>query len=224
MTNNRTTRSSVIKILIGAAAGIIIVVGIYKFSSYAYTAPRGEAVATITKNVPEDRATFAELIQINYEEYRNNSQNWSLVAFSCVFLAAIFSALAGLVLKLEFLEKKAGNALQKDIAAILAVVASVLMVISTNGDFIRKWQANRAAAAGMENLAYDLLKEPFDAERKEAILSEIKAINLKRNLDIIGETKSNEKGQGNTNEKGNPANSNALSNKPANNNTNANRK
>jgi hypothetical protein len=214
------TRSSVIKILIGVAVVAIIIFGIYKFSSYAYSAPRGEAVDTITKWVPADRAPLAEVIQINYEEYRNNSQNWSLVAFSCVFLAAIFSAIAGLVLKLEFLEKKVGNALQKDIAAILAVVASVLIVISTNGDFIRKWQANRAAAAGMENLAYDLLKEPFDAERKEAILSEIKAINLKRNLDIIGETKPSEKGQGNTDNKGNPANSNASSNKVSNTNTN----
>jgi hypothetical protein len=49
------------------------------------------------------------------------------------------------VLKLETL---LGNeALKKDCAALLSVAAALLVTLSTSGDFQRKWQANRIAAA-----------------------------------------------------------------------------
>jgi len=39
------------------------------------------------------------------------------------------------------------EAAKKDIAAALAVAAALLVTISTSGDFQRKWQAKRVAAA-----------------------------------------------------------------------------
>lgn len=184
---------------------IVIVIGlaiwgVYNLVQYAWNNPRGEAVDKITIEVSKDenRKNLADIVQTNYHEYRTYASNWSLATFGSIFLAAIFTALAGLVPKLSFLEKKnpeEKDELQKDLAAIFAVLGTILIVISTNGDFTRKWQANRAAASGMENVAYDLLKEPFDDKTKEAILAEIKEINTKRNQDIIGEAKSDKQGE-----------------------------
>ena len=99
----------------------------------------------------------------------------------------ILSALAGVILKLEYFAKNDG--LKKDLAAILAVSAAILGAISTNGDFQRKWQANRVAALSIENLAYDLLNKPFTDDLRTKIISEMKDINLKRNQEIVGESK-----------------------------------
>ena len=37
------------------------------------------------------------------------------------------------------------------------MLAALLITLSTTGDFQRKWQANRLAAAAMENVAYELV-------------------------------------------------------------------
>jgi len=204
-TDSAMKQSLVKNILIIIVIGLAIW-GVYNLVEYAKNNPRGAAVDKIAAQFSQDekRKNLAEIIQTNYNEYRNYASNWSLATFGSMFLAAIFTALAGLVLKLSFLEKKDPedkDELQKDLAAIFAVVGTILIVISTNGDFTRKWQANRAAASGMENLAYDLLKEPFDDKTKEAILTEIKEINSKRNQDIIGEAKSEKKDQDNKSDK-----------------------
>jgi hypothetical protein len=66
------------------------------------------------------------------------------------------------------------------------MLAALLITLSTTGDFQRKWQANRMAAAAMENLAYDLvtLKPAADLT---AVIGEIQAINDARNKGIVGE-------------------------------------
>jgi len=175
---------------------LLIIVGLVSWNlfSIANETPRGAAVEEITKGILEDnQKDIAKLISINYEEYRDNTKRWSLAYYSCVFLAAIFSALAGVILKLEYFAKNDG--LKKDVAALLAVTAALLVAISTNGDFQRKWQANRVAASGMENLAYDLLKKPFTDDNRTKIVSEVQEINLKRNQEIVGEGKPTSKTQ-----------------------------
>ena len=78
------------------------------------------------------------------------------------FAAAVLSALAALVLKLETLVKSDGA--KKDLAALLSVAAALSITISTSGDFQRKWQANRIAAAELEHTGYEFLeKEGADA-------------------------------------------------------------
>jgi hypothetical protein len=49
---------------------------------------------------------------------------------------------------------------KKYIAACLSVSAALLITISTSGDFQRKWQANRIAAANLEKIGCDLLARP----------------------------------------------------------------
>jgi hypothetical protein len=73
------------------------------------------------------------------------------------------------------------------VAALLAVIAAILIAISTNGDFQRKWQANRTAAAGMESLAYDLLKADFNEADRTRVVSKIQELSLKRNQEIVGD-------------------------------------
>jgi hypothetical protein len=119
-----------------------------------------------------------------YREYRGNTIKWSAAYFGCLFGSAFLSAMAGLLLKLELLGSypKARN----DLAAAMATVAALLVTLSTTGDFQRKWQANRAAAAAMENLAYELVR-PAAATSLDAILTRIQIINDARNRGIIGE-------------------------------------
>lgn len=74
----------------------------------------------------------------------------------CTFVAALFSALAGLVLKLESIPIE--DKPRKDVSATLAVTAAILITISTSGDFQRKWQANRIAAAELELAGYAFLE------------------------------------------------------------------
>jgi hypothetical protein len=106
------------------------------------------------------------------------------VYFGCLFGSAFLSAIAALILKLELL----GNhiKLKNDLAALLATFAALLVTLSTTGDFQRKWQANRIAAAEMENLAYELAR-PSAATNLDAILTRIQAINNVRNQMIVGE-------------------------------------
>ena len=92
--------------------------------------------------------------------------------------------MAALVLKLELLADR--PKLRSDLAAFLAIVAALLVTLSTTGDFQRKWQANRVAAAGMENLAYELVR-PSAATHQDAILTRIQEINDIRNRGIVGE-------------------------------------
>ena len=123
------------------------------------TWPRGQALENALSPVIADEATdqaiVARAILTNYLEIRANASRWSGVYWGCTFLAALFSALAGLILKLESIplaEKP-----RKDISAALAVTAAILVTISTSGDFQRKWQANRIAAAELERAGYAFL-------------------------------------------------------------------
>ena len=118
---------------------------------------RGRAMAQLPELVPESHKDLGLLILSNYHEYRSNTVRWSFAYYTCLFGAAALSAFAALILTL-----------------------------STVGNFQEKWQANRMAAGSMENLAYDLLKEGPDHERRH-ILSRIQDINRLRNLEITGQ-------------------------------------
>ena len=113
------------------------------------------ALRPVIENKTTDKAVVAKAILTNYLEIRGNASRWSGVYWSCTFLAALFSALAGLILKIESLpiEEKP----RKDVSATLAVTAAILVTISTSGDFQRKWQANRIAAAELEGAGYAFL-------------------------------------------------------------------
>ena len=153
-----------------------------------YDAKHGSAVARICDNISTNSTAALELrnvavlVKHNFQDYRVKTEGWSFIYFGCVFGSAVFSALAGLVLKFEFFpptdEKR-----RRDTAAVCAAVGAMLVTLSTAGDFSRKWQANRAAATAMENLAYEL---PLATVNLAKVYERLQQINTARNEGILG--------------------------------------
>ncbi|MDI6793638.1 MAG: DUF4231 domain-containing protein [bacterium] len=148
--------------------------------------PRGDALATAMQPLIEqqntDQSLVARAILENYNETRSNASKWSGVYWGFTFIAATFSALAGLILKFEAILRNAK--LKKDVAALLSVGAALLIKISTSGDFQRKWQANRVAASELERTAYEFLEnKAADPRNYFAAIGD--AIH-KRNLAVVG--------------------------------------
>lgn len=175
--------TQIYKLLIG---GVIIVAAISL--AVAWSWPRADALSAALKPLiaqqNTDQSLVASAILDNYKEARSNASRWSGVYWGFTFLAAIFSALAGVILKVESVFKN-NEQLKKDVAAMLAVGAALLITISTSGDFQRKWQANRVAASELERTAYDFLENGASAPRK--YFSDIGNILHKRNLAILGD-------------------------------------
>lgn len=184
------------KIVLLAAALIgIVLLTVWLTTTYlAQNQPnRGVAMQDLVELYRPDTKPLGMIVVKTYREYRGNTIKWSAAYFGCLFGSAFLSAMAGLLLKLEILgsHPKARN----DLAAAMATVAALLVTLSTTGDFQRKWQANRAAAAAMENLAYELVR-PAAATSLDTILTRIQTINDARNRGIIGELAEPAPGEG----------------------------
>jgi hypothetical protein len=145
---------------------------------------RGVALHELPQLYSAENKIVGEIVIASYSEYRANAARWSGVYFGCLFGAAFLSALAGLIIKLELLQ--AWPRLRNDLAATSAMLAALLITLSTTGDFQRKWHANRTAATAMENLAYHIATVKSRAEL-DAAIAEIQAINEARNNGIVGE-------------------------------------
>lgn len=172
-------------IAIAITVAIVVVVGLRCFSAQLLSSDsRGVAMVDLPKLYPPENKALGEIVIKTYREYRANTARWSFVYFTCIFGSAVLSAMAALILKLELLQ--AWPRLRNDAAATSAVVAALLITLSTTGDFQRKWHANRMAAAGMENLAYALATSKTP-EQLDGIIAEIRAINDARNRGIVGE-------------------------------------
>lgn len=165
--------------------GVLIAAGGW-FLQDRDTWPRGEALGEALRPIVEgknpDQALVARVIWDNYLETRANASRWSGLYWGLTFAAAMLSALAALVLKLETFVKSEGA--KKDLAALFSVAAALMITISTSGDFQRKWQANRIAAAELERTGYDFLeKNGADAR---SYLASVGPILLRRHLAIVG--------------------------------------
>lgn len=149
--------------------------------------PRGAALATAVQPIVDgknaEQALVAKAILDNYQETRQNASRWSGVYWGFTFTAAILSALAALVLKLESPLFKT-EAAKKDVAALFSVTAALLITLSTSGDFQRKWQANRLAAAELERVGYEFLEK--DGANARSYLAQIGQILERRHLSILG--------------------------------------
>ena len=169
-----------------ASAAVLLVLAVAVIITPRIITPdtRGVALNDLPQMYPAESKALGQLVIKTYREYRANAARWSGVYFTCIFGSAFLSALAGLLLKLELLQR--WPRLKNDLAATSAMLAALLITLSTVGDFQRKWQANRVAAAAMEILAYDLLsaKTPQSLERA---ITEIQAINDARNRGIVGD-------------------------------------
>ncbi len=167
----------------GLAAALVLSLAVL-FSIRGSAEARGVALEELPMLYAEQNKALGAVVVGAYHEYRANATRWSGVYFSCVFGSAFLSALAAIVLKLESLQS--WPRFRNDFAASVAVLAALLTTLSTTGDFQRKWQANRLAASGMENLAYTLVSAKSDEDRNE-IIKAIQAINTARNNGIVGE-------------------------------------
>lgn len=163
---------------------IVITIIVAAFALYW---PRTDALCTslqpLLSEKTGDQFQIASAILTNYQETRSNAARWSGVYWGFTFIAAIFSALAGFILKVESIFKNHQER-KKDIAASLSVAAALLITLSTGGDFQRKWQANRVAASELELLGYQFLENSTTEPRKYYSL--IGEILQKRNLAIVG--------------------------------------
>jgi hypothetical protein len=171
----------VVAILVaGTIAGIWI---------YAVHVPRGKDVDLITgfgeksRLLPTSQYDIGIVLATNYHEFRTNSIWWSFAYYGCLFFSAFLSAMAAFILKLECFPKRPDR--KKDLAALCATIAAVLITLSTVGNFQQKWQANRLAATAMQNLIYEVWKSNAP-ESMADIYSKIEQVNLLRNQEIVG--------------------------------------
>jgi hypothetical protein len=98
--------------------------------------PRGAALNTalhpIVTGKNSEQAMVAKVILDNYRETRKNASRWSGAYWGFTFTAAILSALAALVLKLESPLFKS-EATKKDFAAVAIGDGSIV------GDALHQW-------------------------------------------------------------------------------------
>ena len=167
---------------------LFLIVGIVTALVIQYTATRqpnrGVAIEELTQLFQPEIKPLGIVTFKAYREFRGNAVRWSAVYFGCLFGSALLSALAALILKLELLANRPH--LRNDLSATLATFAALLVTLSTTGNFQQKWQANRIAAAEMENLTYELSRSTASTDI-DAILSHIQKINSKRNRAIVGD-------------------------------------
>ena len=185
-TTDNQVRKHTLRVALVVLAVAAIVAIIYG-TRVVIEAPRGKGILTVLPKfltgLPPQEKMIGQAILQNWIEYRHNAVLWSAAYFSCLFFSATFSAVAGLVLKLEFFLKNAE--LKKDLSAFLAMFAALLITLVTVGDFQKKWRANRLAATQMENLAYEFIT----ADRKNTLAEfslKIQQINMLRNQEIVG--------------------------------------
>jgi hypothetical protein len=173
------------RVIVLAVIALAVLAALVLFLPRMMIAPesRGVALNDLPQLYPPESKMLGQVVIETYREYRANAARWSGVYFTCIFGSAFLSALAGLVLKLELLQT--WPRFRNDLAATAAMLAALLITLSTTGDFQRKWQANRMAAAAMENLAYELVT--LKTADLNAVIVEIQAINDARNKGIVGE-------------------------------------
>jgi hypothetical protein len=180
--NGRTRKRHLVAWLFALAAITTVVV----IGWQAVSAPRGSGLLhtlpPLLLDLHDDEQRLGQIILENYIEYRANARNWSAAYFGCLFLSAACASLAGLVIKLEFFLKN--EALKKDLAAVLAMLAALLITLSTVGGFHQRWWANRLAAAKIERLAYAFMA-PDRKGNLEAISLQLQVISYERNEEIV---------------------------------------
>jgi len=180
--NKRTQRRH----LLAWVLTLVVIAALSVIGWQAVTTPRGsgllQTLPALLPELPKDEQRLGQIILENHKEYRANARNWSAVYFGCLFFSAVCAALAGLVIKLEFFLKNEG--LKKDLAAVLAMLAALLITLSTVGGFHQRWWANRLAATKIEKLAYAFLA-PDRKDSLAAFSLQVQQISYERNEEIV---------------------------------------
>jgi uncharacterized membrane protein len=162
----------------------IIVGGLVWYFGVAKTGGRSSALYEVLRPLTTSPvySLAANAIVINFDEVRTNATLWSGVYWGLAFLSTVVSALAGVILKFEVI--LTDDKVKRDVAAILSMIAAILIAISSTGDFQHKWQANRVAAAELEQLAYEFAAKPD--EKHATVLEFVGKTLRKRHISIVG--------------------------------------
>lgn len=101
----------------------------------------------------EEHAYLAQQLAAKFRWFNTGSRLWSAVHHWSLGLSAVCSALAAVVLKLNWAHEVFPAAADRDdLAAVLAALATLITAISAAGSFGRKWQSNRISRGRVERL------------------------------------------------------------------------
>ena len=129
---------------------------------------------------PEERKALSVEVQNLYKIRDSSTKMWSALYHGSLYLSAISSATAALILKLDFLKD---TNYQTDISAILAGAAAIITTLTAAGSFNRKWRVNRKSRSGLEQLRIELSDPNMGGE---SIRKQLKEIIRKHDEGIIG--------------------------------------
>jgi hypothetical protein len=127
----------------------------------------------VTEQIDQDKveATLGSYLS----KYRSSTKWWSACLYSCLFGAAVLSALAGVIPQIH----AAGT---KDWASGLALTAALITTINGIGRFDQKWQASRLARAHTEALQVQLLGGVSPAK----VCAQLEQIIVEQSLEVVG--------------------------------------
>lgn len=120
----------------------------------------------------EEYRALVNTVERQYRWYDRGSRMWSSVHHGSLFLSAILSAAAALVLKLESAVPQASR---NDTAAMLATGAALAATLAAAGGFSRKWRSNRISRGRLEQVRIDLTDPQCDLSAVRGTLKEIVA-------------------------------------------------
>jgi len=133
----------------------------------------------------EERAYLEQQLAAKFKWFNNGSRLWSAVHHWSLGVSAVTSALAAVVIKLNWLKEAWPSvyASRDDVVAILAALATIITAVSAAGNFGRKWQTNRISRGRIERLQV-VLSDP--AASASAIRDELQDIMKKHDEGIVG--------------------------------------
>ena len=129
---------------------------------------------------PQEKETLTIRVERLYKTRDRSTKMWSALYHGALYLSAISSASAALILKLDFLK---GSNYQNDLSAILAGAGAIIATLTAAGSFHRKWRVNRSSRSALEQLRIDLSNPEMDGEK---IRTSLKEIVRKHDEGIIG--------------------------------------
>ena len=181
LTWSRTLKVFLMVVVLGA---IIAIAGYYITDPYIWSRSGAlqKALLAMKSDQQSEQTFVAAAILESFLETRRDAAMWSGVYWGCTFAAALFSVLAATTLKLGTFSEKAE--LKKDLSAAFSMIATLLITISTSGDFQTKWQANRIAAARLEIVGYKFLES--NGKQARSYFGKVGDILLSRNMAIVG--------------------------------------
>jgi hypothetical protein len=121
-----------------------------------------------------DRSEISKEIDRECRDTRYSTKAWSFAYYGFMFTAAVLSGAAAVILKINALFHL-DEAIRSDLAALFSMIASVIGVVATTGNFASKWSASRMARSALEQLRIRMLDTECDLAAVQDKLIQIRA-------------------------------------------------